>query len=224
MTTGTEIDTKPLVDEGQALVTRAAGLSIATHQEFEVAGAMLRDVVTLKKSIADKFAGPKKAAHEAHKRITALETEMLQAPAKAEQILKRTMGEYQMAEEKRRREEEARIQEQLRKQEEDRRLAEAAQIEKSGNRAVAEAILDAPMAAPVVALPKPMAAGVSSRKRWAFRIVNEQLVKRPYLLVDEKKIRTLVASLGRDAEDVVGGIQCYEESQISVRTGTGGAR
>ena len=209
-------DTAPLLSEGQQLVTRAASLAITSHAEFEAAGEMLRSVVALRKSITEKFAGPKKAAHEAHKRITALESEMLEAPTKAEGILKRTMGDYQLAEEKRRKKEESRIQAGLIRDEEDRRIAEAEQLERTGNAAVAESIIAAPMPAPLVSLPKPKAAGVTTRKVFKFQITDETKVNRKFLLIDESKIRALVARLGKDAEEIVGGIQVYEDSQIAV--------
>lgn len=50
-------------------------------------------------------------------------------------------------------------------------------------------------------------------KRWVFRVTNELLVPRQYLVVDEKLIRAAV----KDGVREIPGVEVYEEDVISVR-------
>ena len=210
-------DTIPMTQQGHDIVTRAAAVVVADHSTYELAGAMLRDVVTLKKSIQEEFKSSKAAAHEAHKKITALEAKMLEAPTKAESLLKKAMGDWALVEAKRRQEEERRLLEQARKDEEDRRIEAAIALEQAGHADVAESVLSAPAPVAVVTVPKPAAVGVSVRKVVKFRILDPSKINRPYLVPDEIAIRNQVKALGKDAEKLVGGIEVYEENELAVR-------
>jgi hypothetical protein len=212
-------DTDDLEASGSQLVRRAEALAVTTNDEYASAGTALVGAASLRKAIVAAFAEPKRAAHRAHVAITALERRLLDAPRKAESILRARMLTYQRAEDARRRERERVAQEELMVQEEDRRLAVAASLESAGYQAEAEAVIDAPMVVPPVALPAPEAEGVSVRRAWAWRLIDEARMTRQYLTADERKISSLVRSMGPDAAVLVGGIEVYEETSLTVRTG-----
>lgn len=214
-------DTAPMQSAGQDLVIRAQSTVITSNEQAQKAGELLVNVKALVKSIQEAFAAPKKAANEAHKRITKLEASMLELPQKAEGILKGAIGAWQTAEAMRAREEERRLQEEARKREEENRLAEAEHLESQGRGDLAEAVIAAPVVAPVVQIAPPKIKGVSTSMKRDFRIVDPLAVKREFLMVDEVKIRRTVQALGKDAESVVGGIM-FEE--VPVTRVAGGAR
>lgn len=148
-------ETAAIQVETTDLVTRATSLAI-TDRDRELAGAeMLKAAKTIQASIAEEFAEPKKRAHEAHRSICALESKLLEPLKTAEQIIKRKLSDYAAEQERIRREEEQRLRELARREEEERRIAEALLLEDEGAADEAEAVLDAPVIAPVIAMPKP---------------------------------------------------------------------
>jgi len=211
-------DTSRIEAEGIVLLAQASELTIRSHEEYEQAGESLSRVARLVRKIKELFAEPKKKAHEAHKAITKLEATLLETPEAAERRFKSAMGTYQQAEERRIRQEQARITQELKREEEDRRIAEAETLTAAGQPEAAEAILSAMVVAPVVEIARPAAQGVSTRRKWTFRIVDESQINRAYLMPDEVKIRKMVNALGPDAAAVVGGIEVLEDRIVSVRT------
>jgi hypothetical protein len=59
----------------------------------------------------------------------------------------------------------------------------------------------------------PKVAGISMRENWKFRIVNEKLIPREYLKVDDVKIGAIVRAL-KGATNIPG-IEAYNESIIN---------
>lgn len=163
-------DTAPMQAAGQDLVTRAEAMTIASNEDAQRAGALLIDVKALVKKIESEFKDPKQKAHETHKAITLMEKRMLELPTAAEAVLKRNIGAWQVAENRRIQEEQRRLQaeaeararevrrleeedrrreyEARKREEENRRLEEAARLEEAGQKEAAEATIAAPMPDP----------------------------------------------------------------------------
>lgn len=211
-------ETTALRQEALVLVKEAEGITIATDQEYQRAGSYLVRIATVRKNIVAAFKDAKEKAFAAHRAITKLEADLLAQPAKAEQIVKAAIGRYQQEQEKKRREEQPRLQAQLQREQEDRRLAEAEALAQTGHQVEAEALLDAPILAPVVEIERPTAAGVSTRKAFKFRVLDVTKINPDFLIPDETKIRKTVNALGADAVKVVGaGIEVYEDRIVAVR-------
>jgi hypothetical protein len=62
-----------------------------------------------------------------------------------------------------------------------------------------------------------MAAGISTRKSFTYRIVDASKIDRRFLIPDEVSIRKLVRAMGPDAAAIVGGIEVIEERIVSAR-------
>lgn len=71
----------------------------------------------------------------------------------------------------------------------------------------------AAVVAPVVVREAPKVAGVATREVWKFAIENPALVPREYLVVDEARIRKVVAALKGDT--TIPGVRVYAERQIA---------
>ncbi len=211
-------ETTALRQEALVLVREAEGITITTDQEYQRAGSYLVRVATIRKNIVAAFKEAKEKAFAAHRAITKLEADLLAQPAKAEQIVKGAIARYQQEQEKRRREEQVRLQAQLQREMEDQRLAEAEALAQTGHHAEAEALIEAPVLAPIVEIERPAAAGVSTRKAFKFRVIDVTKIKPDFLIPDETKIRKTVNALGPDAVSVVGpGIEVYEDRIVAVR-------
>lgn len=71
---------------------------------------------------------------------------------------------------------------------------------------------------PVVIEPEPpKVAGQVRRKNWKYRVTDAAKVDRRFLMLDEVKIGKTVRSLGKDAEELVGGIVVEEEHDIGIK-------
>lgn len=211
-------ETAELKTESLALVTAAKSLTITNTEEYTAAGRELVRIANVRKGIVFAFREPKQKAHEAHKAITKLESDLLAYPTEAERLYKSKMAMFYREEESRRREAESIERARLIREEEERRLAEAGALARAGEHDAAEELVSQPVIAPVVELPKPVAVGVTMRKSWGFEIVNPDAIKRGFLIPDEKRIRALVKALGPDAAEQVGGIVVREELVPAVST------
>ena len=99
--------------------------------------------------------------------------------------------------------------------EEERRKAEEAKMQ-----AAADAVAEedgVPAQAVVVPSAVPDVAGVHTRKTWKFEILDAAGVKPAYTIPDEKKIRKIVTAMGLEAVAMVGGIRVWQESSIVAR-------
>lgn len=64
---------------------------------------------------------------------------------------------------------------------------------------------------------KPKVAGLSLPTRKKFRIVNVDAIKREYMVPDEVAIQKVVTREGKRAEEIVQGIEYYEETGVASR-------
>lgn len=213
-----ELTLPPQLQEARTdIVTRASEVKIVTPEDYQIAAELLRGIRTVRDNISATFDEPIRAAHQAHKAMLDAKKKHEAPLSTAEATVKSRMSTWTMEQERKRREEESRLREIARKEEEERRLAEAAKLEQQGEQEAAEALVAAPVVPPTVVVAKsvPQTSGVSTRKVWKWRVLDEAVVPRQYLSVDEKKIGGVVRSLGEAAR--IPGIEVYSEDIVSVK-------
>jgi hypothetical protein len=179
------------------------------------AAELLVEIEREKKARVEWFKPIKKSAHETWKSICDRENEALNPLTLARASIEALMRSYDTEAERVRREQEKRLREQQEKDERDRakreaeelRLREAEELEAQGRHEEVSERLSAPIVSvprpqPAVILPSqsPAVKGVSSRKKFTFRIDNEAQLPREYMMPDESKIRRVVDALGLDAK------------------------
>lgn len=166
-----------LVDETVALAT--VDLKIADPMTYELAGERLKELSSKEKQIEDfrkKLKAPILAAGKAIDDFFSTPLTRLQG---ARASLKRSLLQYQIAEEQRRRELEAQAQEAARKERE-KLEAQAAKLEAKGKVEKAEALQAAAAAVivPTIAPTTPKVAGISTRVTYRAEVVDKlELVK-----------------------------------------------
>lgn len=199
------------------LVEQAKLIKVEDEKSYEVAGNFLTGIVTLRKEIERTFTPMKKKAHAAWKEICNQENYHLKPLEDAVVIIKGVMSKWYMLEQKKRREEEARLAAELKKKQEEEALKLAQEMEDLGDKEEAENILTrAEEARPVVNIEKPKKVeGITEKKITKWRLKNENQIKRQFLKIDEVKINAAVRAMGKDAEQLVGGIEVYEEIGIA---------
>lgn len=210
MSTVIEIEKKAL-----SLPDQAKQLVITDNPSYERAAAFLLDIKALQKEINATFDPITKKAHEAWKESLNQKKKVEEPLNQAEAIIKPQIAAYIDEQERKRREEEARLQAEANRRDEEARIAEATALEKAGNDEAAAAVLSAPSFTPPVTAPKlvPKIQGISAKQIWKWRITNASAIPREYLCVDEVKIGKIVMALKGAAN--IPGIQVYAETNIA---------
>lgn len=203
-------DTTQLDTQATSALAFAESLGIDNMADYAAAGAKWKMLRSLAKEISDTFGPIKAKLHEAHKEAVAQESRHLLPVIAAQRTIKGKMAAYDAKQERIRREEEARLQRVAHRQAEEAALREAAAAEAAGDSEAAEAIMSEPVAAPPVILPSSTPrTGVTFREVWKFRITDERLIPRQYLMPDAKKIGGVVRAM-RDGTQIPG-IEVYSE-------------
>jgi len=154
---------------------QAQQLQILDAGTYTRAGEMLRSIKALRKEVDEAFDPIIRKAHDAHREACGQKKRAETPLAEAETILKRALVAYDTEQDRLRREEEARLREIARREEEERRVQEAAALEteavETNNPELlyeANELIERPIEAPIVQLPKatPKVEGLSFREKW----------------------------------------------------------
>jgi hypothetical protein len=213
------IDTRPIESDVQVALVTAQGLAVTDAPSYELAGRELLTLARAERRITDWFLPLKNAAHRAWKVLCDREREVL-APLQAEITrVKRERVVWKSEDDRRRRLEEQRLAEEQRQRAQELAARQAAALESRGQHARAEGVLERAIAAPppAVVLPDvtPKVAGISQRQVWKWRVVDEALVPREYLRLDDVKIGGVVRAMKSTC--TIPGIEIYAEMDESVR-------
>lgn len=218
------MDQNEINERALTVPEKARAITINSNEDYVQAGEILLVIKDLRKEIDTYFDPIIKKAFDSHKEAVA-QKKRAEAPlVEAEGIIKPKIAAYLAEQERIRREEERRLQEIARREEEERRLAEAIKAEEEMKKAgmareeaakQAAVILEKPIHVAPVVVPKvvPKVQGVSTSKRWTFRIVNPAIIPREYLMVDEQKIGSVVRAMKEKTN--IPGIEVYSEDIVS---------
>jgi galactitol-specific phosphotransferase system IIB component len=196
---------------------QAKQITIKTMADYTRASDIIMSIKAIRKKITDTFK-PIKQKMDAAKQEVLDQEKAADAPLKeAEAWLSPQIIEWNREQERIRKAEEDRLRAIAQKEEEERQLAAAVAAEQSGNKEEAEAIIETPVQAAPVIVPKavPKVAGMSIRENWKFRIIDEKKIPREYLKVDEVKIGQVVRAMKSAAN--IPGVEVYNEGTVSGR-------
>ncbi len=164
-----------------AIEFQAESIVITTDEEYQQAAEFGRMLKQKSSEVKEFFKPMKDQANKAHKAVCDREKLMLTPLTNAEGILKRTMGDYALEQERKRKA----LEEQLRRQareEADRKLAEAIAAEESGDKERAnDAMVDAQLMDQAsrgssIVIDRPKAEGVSMAKDWEITDIDQSSV------------------------------------------------
>jgi hypothetical protein len=212
-----------LEQETKLAVGRLANVKIATVADLEQAVFDRQDLGARTKAVQAFFEPFKKQAHALWRGLCDRENAVLGPIVALDDKLKRAITDYKTEQDRLKREEEQRQANERRRQDEARAAEEAAHLERSGDHAMAAAVIETALAAPapIVVLPdRTKVEGLKFRTEWKWRYVNndraraEQLIPREYMCSDEKKIGAYGRTMKETAK--IPGIEFYSE-QIPVR-------
>lgn len=172
----TEVETKAAELEKQiAPALAVAGeISVKDAASYTTAGAMLKDLTGLEKQIKAYWENDVTAALWLHRSLVAKRDAMLVPVGEKKTALRLGMKSWEDEQERVRRELQAKAEAEARKAAEDAVLAEAAELERNGNKAAAESMMVAPVAPAPVFIPKttPGGYGQFTRRVWNAEVVD----------------------------------------------------
>ena len=199
------------------LIEKAELILIQTDEDYQVASSM---IILAKEGIRkaeDLFKPIKRKMDEAKKVVLDQERALVGQYEPAKLLLERKTFEYRREQEKKQREESARLAELARKEAEEAALQDALAAEAMGQTEIAEQIMESPVYIPPPpsrpAAPK--VEGLSFQKNWIGRVVNFDLLPDMYKISNDSAINTIARSLKEKAK--IPGVEFYcEETSRSV--------
>jgi hypothetical protein len=193
------IQEEALEDQSNEYLEETRSLpAIRSNVQYENVAERLKTAKRLEREIKGFFKPIKQKMDAAKKEVLDKEKETLAPVEEAVNLCKKLMGVWEDKQEKKRLAEEARLAEKAKQQAEELGVSEE------------EIAVSEPRTK------KPKVEGVSSRKIAKFRVVDADKIHRRFLIPDEKKIGQLVRSTGKDAEEIVGGIEVYFDKSFRV--------
>lgn len=210
-----------LVKESTDLVVQARGVgAIETAEHYTHAVMIGKALRSMNKGILEFWKPLVENAHRAHKALCVRRDEMTKPVDGAIEVVDGKIGVYLKREEDRRAAAERDAREAALKAEQDRALAEASHLSELGLVAEANTVLEEAITAPAPAVIMPSSvpkiAGVSQRQTWHYRIMNEALIPREYLTVDNVKLNQVVRALKNQTK--IPGIEVYPIAAAAMRS------
>lgn len=187
------MSTDPLIVAADEATRRV--VIVATAVDYKDTAAYVMQCKTLLREIESAFDEPIKAAHKAHKSAIAAKDKYHKAVKAKLDEARRAMSAWASAEESK------------------RLAAQAVVMDEAAQQSQAHAAGDSlAVCAPIVPTTVPEVAGIQRRKVWRYKIVDESLVPREYLMVDVKKVAGVVKSLRAQAN--IPGVHVWQEVQV----------
>lgn len=208
-----------IVKMQQIAVKNAQDLEIKTAEDYQFSFVMRQGLATNIRVIEGLLAPGIADLHQAHRRATAHRNQALAPLQAADDIVLKKRMVYDREQERLAREEEDRKRAAAVQEQQAKALEAAAEIEKAGDAEGAKAVMEEALAAPpppIVVRPDiPKMAGAVKTTTWKFRVKDEALVPREYLMLDESKIGRVVRAL--EDKTNIPGIEAYPHRGESVR-------
>ena len=201
------------------IVEYAKSIIVETPEAYGDSTDQLLLIKEKRKFIAEKFRDPKNQALKAHRSICGLEKEVLYPLDQAERIIKPKLIAYQNKQEEKRRAEEIKLQEKARKEQEkidERARKKAEKAREKGKEEVAEAIENSVPTTPIPTVSSyvPKVSGISTRKVWKVKVVNEKKIPRQYMIPNMPMLSKLAKATKGELE--IPGIEFLTEDIMAV--------
>lgn len=203
---------------------RAAELDVHDQETYARGAQLLRDIKALRDEIAKKCDPVIQAAHRAHRAALDQKRELEEELVEADKMIRQKVAAFSAEQERRAREEAARIAAETRAAQE-RAEAEAKQLEAAGERELADTVrTEAEFHAPARTVEPPKAKGVSTTGYWKAEVTDFRAlvaavaagtVPLAVLKVDTKVLGQQARSLKNELDWP--GVRIYCETGVSVR-------
>jgi hypothetical protein len=190
---------------------------LATDAEYTTTATLLKDIKAAQEQVEEEYRGPISDAHKLHHELCAERSTVLLPLVENRNAAVALICNYEAVLEKRRLEMENAARAALIDMERDRKESEALALEAEGRRAEADVVRKSDVVIqPVVIQPStPTTFGVSHREIWKYRIDDEKLIPREFLMPDEKKIGAYAKAM--KAAGRIPGVTIFSELSVQAR-------
>ena len=202
--------------QAEQMMTRYSTFQIKAQPDYDEAGELLKKIKVKAAEIEELQKGITRPLNEALKRARDLFRRPLDYLERAENSLRKVRLIWQNDQEAKRLEAESKLRELARKEEEKKRKALEVRIEKAeekGDTEKAELLREKQaevfVPAPIVESQVQKTEGIGIRKMWKFRIADESLIPREYLIPDSVKIGKMVRASGGTVK--IAGVEVFSE-------------
>ncbi len=203
---------------GNLLISQANQIAVSNNEDREVAAAFVVEIRETIQRIEAEFngtednPGPVSLAHKAWKSGVALRDRALKSFITAKGMIEAKIKRYEYDIEQKRQEEARKAEALARKKAEELRAQQISEAKKTGDREAVQNLKDAPLTV-FAAAPKtqevPKVEGLRrSAPVWKWRVTNEALIPRKYLMIDDTNISGTVRAQG--AKACIPGISVYD--------------
>jgi hypothetical protein len=185
------------IEKRQTTIVETANALVVDSPESLVSGEQMAvDIKAAIKTLHEELDPGIDKANKLHKHLTGQRKKYKDPLTAALGIAVGKTSTYRQEEDRKRREEEARLRAAAMKEAEEARLAEAEQLEKAGREIEAQAVLDEPVKPPPVVLPQTLEKpkGLSYSTTWEAEVVEISLVPRQYLMANMPMLNAMARS------------------------------
>lgn len=210
------IEAKESLDKEVRGFVSTLSLEINTREDYVKASEILKEIKRRIKTIDDRLEPEKAKAYAAYQGWLNLIKELKGPYLEKEMEIKGHMLSWDREQEHIRREAEEKAREEARRIAEEEKLRMAIAVEATGEKEIAETILNSPVEVPPIIIPRPeKVEGISSRGTWKFKVVDPDLVPREFLKIDDVKLGQYGRAMKESAR--VPGVEFYLEKSIAAR-------
>lgn len=217
------MESKELEKSALVTVEKITSLVVKDNEGNALATELLQSNKALQAKVHDTFDPICDKAHKTWKEAVAQRDKFLKPLQDAERVVKNKIGSFLLERQRAEKAEQDRLDEIRRKEEEKQRAAleaKAVKAEGKGNIEKAEELREKKeevfVPGAVVESTVEKVNGQTSRTTYDFEIIDETLIPRKYLIVDDKKIRQMVKTFGKEAS--IPGVRIYPKVVVSIRT------
>ena len=207
-------------------VATANAMVVKTNEDNTKATSFLKTLKEFQKAISLELRPAIEKAYELHRHLTSQEKRLLAPLEAAEKAIKTKVGSFLAAEEAKRQEEQRKataIAEAAERKRKEALEAQAKAHEAAGRTEKAEErrqlAAETFVPAPIVESKVQRQEGVAAVQSWKFEVVDEGLIPREFLCVDEAGIGKIVRSFKNKekVERMIPGIRVWSETDVRVR-------
>ena len=220
-----EINESIKVGANQAVI-KANAMVVVDNQTNSVATDFIKVIKRFQDEIKAELRPAIEKAYELHRHLTSQEKRLLAPLQEAEKAIKTKVGNFLAAEEAKRQEEQRKVTAIAEAAERKRKEALEAQAkahEAAGRTEKAEErrqlAAETFVPAPIIESKVQKQEGVAAVQTWKFEVVDEMLIPREYLVVDEPGIGKIVRAFKNKekVEKMIPGIRVWAETDVRVR-------
>ena len=214
------MEIQEVTEKALTITQQANAVTVTNEAQKKAAGELFLNVKSMMKAVDESFDPIITKAHQAHKEAVAQKKKHYEPLDAAAKYVKKIIGDYDTKLENERKAEERRLADIARKEAEEKAIQEAIESERQAKlngatqeeaAAVAERVIEQPVYVPPVVVPKAKEkiSGMVFRETTKFRIKDESLIPRQFLIPDMVKIGGVVRSLGIQAN--IPGVEIWME-------------